>query len=115
MKRISLRTIACSALLSFAMSVPAFATNGTATGTIQHIFTYGDGMVLMTGFNFPGATCSNNGGFVIPATHPQFSRLLAVLLSAKAAGSTIEVVAKIDTCWYPTLTETADTYLHVLP
>ena len=102
-------------LLVLCSSAPALAATGSATGTIQHVFTYGDGSMLFTGFDFPGASCGNNGGFYIPGDHPQMSRLLSVLLTARATGATVHVVATIDNCWYPYLTSGPDTYVDIQP
>jgi len=77
------------ALFMTAGAPVALATTGTATGTIQRIYTYGDGSVLVTGFYFAGATCTNNSAFYIQGTHPQFARLMAVILAAKTSGATL--------------------------
>jgi hypothetical protein len=90
----------------------ANAQTASATGTVQSIRTYGDGRVLVTGFSFPGATC-NNGSFWIPGDHPKLSAFLASLLSAKAMGLTITVVAKIDNCWFPEITNDSTTLIIV--
>src|SRR5512138_727231 len=65
-------------LALMALSTTASAANGTATGTVGQIYTYGDGRVLVTGFGFPDATCSNNGAFYIRGDHPHLERMLAV-------------------------------------
>jgi hypothetical protein len=101
--------------LAISASSDARAQTGSAQGTIQYVYTYGNGMVLFVGPYFAQATCSNKSGFFIAPDHPHFSRLLAVLLAAKASGATVEVVAKIDNCWYPEITSDASTYFVVLP
>lgn len=102
-------------LCSCFIAAPTMAAIGSSQGTVQQTWTYGNGMMLVGGFNFSGATCSNNGGFVIPATHPQFSRLMAVILAAKASGAVLTVVAKIDNCWYPEITTDSSTYIYTAP
>lgn len=97
------------------LSSTALAATGGGSGTIQYVYTYGDGSVLVTGFPFPGATCSNNNGFYVEASHPNFARLLATILAAKASGQSITVNAKIDNCWYPTITSDASTYIILGP
>lgn len=110
----SLRAVA--ACLGLALgSATAFGATGSATGTIQYIYTYGDGTVLVTGLNFSGASCTNNGGFVNPGAHPSFARLLRVVLSATAAGTTLTVIAKTDNCWYPEITADPTTYIVAYP
>lgn len=102
-------------ILLFTASHAARAAEGTATGTIQYMYTYGNGMVLVTGFSFSPASCTNNGGFVIYHDHPHFKTILAVLMSAKATGATVSVVAKVDNCWYPEMTSSPSTYFVVFP
>ena len=83
----------------------SYAATGTATGKVGRIYTYNNGQVLFTGFLFTGASCSNNGGFYVPGNHPHINKFISMLLSAKATQSTVTVVAKIDNCWYPEITE----------
>lgn len=96
-------------------STSAVAEIGSAQGTIQHVYTYGDGRILVSGFNFSGASCTNNGGFVVYGSHPHFARLLSVVLSAKATGTTLAVTAKTDNCWYPEITADSTTYIVAFP
>lgn len=93
----------------------ALAGTGSGQGVPQYVYTYGNGMMLVTGLTFSGATCNNNGGFVVAASHPQFSRIMALVLAARAQGAALQVVAKTDNCWYPEITEDASTYIVMLP
>jgi hypothetical protein len=96
--------------------VSATASALTAQGTVQYVYTYGDGTILVTGFNFSGAPCTNNGGFFIAGTHPNRSQILAQVLAAKAQGITLEVAAQAPTgCWYPQLTTDQSTYVVAYP
>lgn len=96
--------------------VSATASALTAQGTVQYIYTYGDGTILVTGFNFSGAPCGNNGGFFIAGSHPNRSQILAQVLAAKAQGTTVEVAAHAATgCWYPQITTDSSTYVVVYP
>jgi hypothetical protein len=97
------------------VSTAAFAAVGSSQGTVTATRIYGDGSVLVSGFYFSGATCSNNGAFVINASHPQFSRLFATVLSAKATGATLSIVAKTDNCWYPEISQDMTTYIYTHP
>lgn len=92
----------------------ALAATGSAQGVPQYVYTYGNGMMLVTGMSFSGATCSNNGGFVVAASHPHFSKIMALVLAARAQGAALQVVAKIDNCWYPEITEDLSTYIVML-
>jgi len=103
--------VACLTALLFSQA--ASAVIGSASGTVAYIYTYGDGSVLVTGPYFASGTCSNNGGFYIPATHPNLSRILATVVLAKASGLEVSVAAKTDSCWYPTITTDASTYVTV--
>ena len=105
------------AFVALMLSPCAFSTVGTATGTIQNIYTYGDGRILVigTGFNYSTTGCSNSSGFYIPGSHPQAQRLLASLLAAKATGTSLTVTAKTDGCWYPEITTDPSTYIIVNP
>lgn len=78
---------------------------------------YGTGKVLVMGpnFQFANANCSNNGGFFIPANHPRLKELLALVLSARATGSQLQVYASIDNCWYPQITEDEASHVFVYP
>jgi hypothetical protein len=89
----------------------AFAVTATASGAVTSIYTYGDGSVLVTGINFPTGTCSHNSGVYIEGANPALSRLLATILTAKASGLSISVNAKVDGCWYPTITADSTTYI----
>jgi hypothetical protein len=96
--------------------VSATASALTAQGTVQYVYTYGDGTILVTGFNFSGAPCGNNGGFFIAGSHPNRSQILAQVLAAKAQGTTLEVAAHVATgCWYPQITTDASTYVVAYP
>jgi len=107
--------IALWATLSLGVAGPALAQTGAATGIPQTILTYGNGMVLVTGLYFSAGTCSNNSGFVIYADHPYFARILSTVLTAKALGATLSVSAKIDSCWYPEITQDPSTYVSINP
>jgi hypothetical protein len=109
-----MKFLASGIMLLFASSNVVAAT-GSGSGTIQYVYTYGDGSVLVTGFAFPGASCNNNSGFYIESTHPHFARLMATILTAKASGQSIIVNAKIDNCWYPTITADTSTYIVLGP
>jgi hypothetical protein len=91
----------------------ASAATGTAAGTIVHVYTYGDGRVLVTGLSFSNNYCSNNGGFWVDGAHPHLQRILALVLSAQASGATVTVTAKTDNCWYPEITQDPSTYVIV--
>lgn len=91
----------------------AVAENAASTGTVQSIYTYGDGTVLVTGFHFSGASCINNGAFFLAGSHPNLPKVLALLISAKTTGATVTVVAKIDNCWYPQFMTDQTSYLVV--
>lgn len=93
----------------------AQAATGSAQGTVQYIYTYGDGMVLVTGFYFSTATCTNNGGFFIAGNHPNNAKLVAQILAAKAMGTTLQVIANVDNCWYPEIGTTAANYIVAFP
>lgn len=99
--------------LLMALSTTASAVNGAATGTVGQIYTYGDGRVLVTGFAFPDATCSNNGAFYIPGDHPHLERILAVVLTARATGARLSVTATIDNCWYPEIAQTFGNFVRL--
>lgn len=90
-----------------------YAATGSVTGVINKVVVYGDGKVLVTGTGlvFSGASCSNIGGFYIPGDHPNMQRLLSQILTAKAMGSELDVVAKTDNCWYPEITQNNSTYI----
>lgn len=103
------------ALFMTAGAPVALATTGTATGTIQRIYTYGDGSVLVTGFYFAGATCTNNSAFYIQGTHPHLARLMAVILAAKTSGATLAVTAQTNSCWYPQIGTDGSTYISIEP
>ena len=45
-------------LVSLTSLTNAFA--GSATGTVDQVYTYGDGRVLVTGFTFSNNNCSHN-------------------------------------------------------
>ena len=111
MKSISFSVISFVCLLC--LSGLAYAQTGASQGKITNVYTYGDGRVLVLGLTFAGETCSNDGGFWIPPSHPQLPRLLALVLSAQASGATIEVVAKTDNCWYPEITQDTSSYVIV--
>jgi len=102
-------------LAASVFSTGASGATGSASGRVRYIYTYGDGSVLVTGFTFATATCSNNTGFWIDASHPNFSRLYAIILAARATNAQLDVVAKIDNCWYPQVTSDASTYLVTYP
>jgi hypothetical protein len=108
-------TIALLAAAASLFSMSSLAALDSAQGTVQGMHTYGDGRVLVSGFNFSNATCSNNSGFVIYGSHPHFQRLLAIILTAKAMGPTLAVVAKSDNCWYPEITQDSTTYIYANP
>jgi hypothetical protein len=57
------RVGALSGLLALPASQLSIAAVGSAAGTANHVYTYGDGRVLVTGLTFAGATCSNIAGF----------------------------------------------------
>ena len=97
----------CAAVFSQSAS----AAVGSASGTIQSLYTYGDGRILVRGLTFSTGTCSSNTGFTVAADHPNFARILATLLTARAMGLTITVVAKVDNCWYPEITTDSTTYV----
>lgn len=88
----------------------ALAQTEGVTGTVQSMRTYGDGRVLVTGFTFSTSTC-NNGSFWIPGDHPKLERLLATILTAKASGASLTVVAKTDNCWLPEITIDSSTFV----
>jgi hypothetical protein len=109
------RAIALFLLLG---SQAASALTGSASSTVQYVYTYGDGRVLVTGpgFTFAGATCQNSGGgFWIDGAHPHLQRILALVLTAKTSGLTLIVNAKIDNCWYPEIVNDASTYVIIGP
>jgi hypothetical protein len=101
--------------LCFFLGGRTFAQTGGATGQVQYILTYGNGMVLVTGLYFSGATCSNSSGFVIYADNPNFKQLLSTVLMAKAMGATLSVAAKTDNCWYPEITQDSTTFISINP
>jgi hypothetical protein len=104
-------TVAAGLLL-----VSATASALTAQGTVQYVYTYGDGSILVTGFTFSGAPCGNNGGFFIAGTHPNRSQILAQVLAAKAQGTTLEISAFVAAgCWYPQITLESSTYVVAFP
>ena len=93
----------------------AYAVTGTATGKIDRIYTYHNGNVLFGGLTFTDATCNNKSGFFIAGTHPHLEKYLSILLMAKATNSDVTVVAKVNDCWYPQITESGETtyfYIH---
>lgn len=90
-------------------SVLSNAETNSASGKIDRIYTYNNGQVLFTGFSFSGASCSNNGGFFIAGNHPHLEKYMSLLLAAKAMQSTVVVVAKVDNCWYPEITQSGET------
>lgn len=110
-----LRIAICFSILSFFGARGANALTGGATGTVQSISTYGNGMVLVTGLYFSGATCGNSSGFVIYADNPNFKQLLTTVITAKTTGATLSVVAKTDSCWYPEITQDSTTYISINP
>ena len=112
--RIRIKTLA-SLLAASLLPLTASAVSGSATAVPQYIYTYGDGRVLVTGFSFTNTTCSNNGGFWIPGNHPYLSRYLALVISAKATGKQLQVVAKTDNCWYPEITTDTNSYIIEFP
>ena len=93
----------------------ALAQTEAATGTVQSVQTYGDGRVLVPGFQFTAALCNNNGSFWIPGDHPHLEKLLSTILTAKATGQQLTVVAKTDNCWYPEITQESTTYIVLDP
>lgn len=101
---------ACLLLASTLFGAQASAVTEGATGTVQSVRTYGDGRVLVTGFSFNTTTC-NNGSFWIPGDHPKLERMLATILTAKATGATITVLAKTDCSWFPEITTDSTTYV----
>jgi hypothetical protein len=103
-----------TAMVMFAVLVPhgAVAALGSSQGTVTNFTVYGDGRVLVSGFNFSGASCSGNGALVIYGNHPHLSRLLGVIVAAKASGTPLTVVAKTDNCWYPEITIDSTTYVN---
>ena len=98
------------ALMTFAQS--SFAATAKAEGKVGNVYVYGDGRVLVTGFTFPGASCNNNGGFWMRGNHPHLDRILSNILTAKATGTKVNVIAKINDCWYPELLNSSSTYLY---
>lgn len=107
--------VVCITAILLLLSDHSRAATGSAQGTVQNIYTYGDGMVLVTGFYFSSASCTNNGAFFIAGNHPHHAKLLAQILSAKAMGTTLQVIANIDSCWYPEMGTTAATYIVAFP
>jgi hypothetical protein len=99
---------------SLILSGQVFAQTEGVTGTVQSVRTYGDGRVLVTGFTFNTATCSN-GSFWIPGDHPNMARLLATVLTAKASGATLTVIAKTDCSWFPEITQDSSTQIILNP
>jgi hypothetical protein len=103
-------------LLFMSAGASTLAQAATAQGTVQQVWIYGNGDAVITGFTFSGASCSVNNGFTLPATNPNFSKLMAVILSAKATGATLQVsAAKTTGCWYPGITPDGDSYVVLLP
>ena len=98
-------------LILLCFSGNAQAATAGATGTVKDIYTYGDGRILVSGFGYPNSNCNNKYGFWIPGNHPHLQRILSVILSAKATGASLTVVAKIDNCWYPEITADSSTYV----
>jgi hypothetical protein len=105
------------ALILLLGSQAASALTGSASGTIQYVYTYGDGRVLITGpgLTFAGSTCSHISGFWIDGAHPHLQRILALVLTAKTSGLTLIVNAKIDNCWYPEIVNDTSTYVILGP
>jgi len=90
----------------------SIAETASATGKITNIYNYNSGTVLFQGLRFEGASCRNNGGFIIPASHPRINQFVSTLLTAKATQTNVTVVAKVDDCWYPEITEAGEETTH---
>ena len=102
-------------VIALCASQASFAVLGTAVGNVNYVYVYGDGRVLVNGFTFSGATCTQNGSFWIDGDHPHIARILALVLSAKASGTQLTVSAKIDNCWYPQITADSTTFVVMDP
>lgn len=105
--------VLCFSMFAFAVSV--FAQTGVGQGTIQQIYMYGNGSIVVSGIQFSGIGCSNSHGFLIGSDNPNFARLLAVILSARSMGATLIVSAKTDNCWYPEVTQDSMHYVLLQP
>ena len=90
----------------------SISETASVTGKVTNIYTYNTGTVLFQGFKFEGASCRNNGGFTIPASHPRIDQFISMLLTAKAMQLNVTVTAKIDDCWYPEMTEGGEETTH---
>lgn len=108
-----LRVACILATVTLLFSSPSWAAFGSVEGTVNRIYTYGSGKILVTGFTFPNATCSHNGAFWIPASHPELETWLSLILTAKATGVTVFVMASIDNCWYPEITTSSSSYMYL--
>jgi hypothetical protein len=108
-----MRTTMIALAGAFFASATAYAATGE--GTVQDVYQYGGGSVVVTGLYFTNSSCTNNHGFLIEGNHPNFSRLLAVVLTARALGARVRVEASGANCWYPTISFDNNHYVLMLP
>ena len=92
-------------LLSLFLSANVWSDLVPASGTVTDIYYYGNGMLLVQGFNFGSTHCTgSNNGFVIDGSYPQLDKILSIILMAKATQRELLVYADVppSNCWAPT-------------
>jgi len=83
-----------------------------ATGKVTDLYFYGNGMILVQGFDFGATDCAGSKfGFVIAPDYVHMDKILSILLTAKVTQKDLIVYATVPVidCWAPTFT--TDNYL----
>lgn len=100
----------CSFLMIYSLN--ASANIVATTGKVTDLYFYGNGMILVQGFDFGATDCvGSKFGFVIAPDYVHMDKILSILLTAKATQNSLLVYATVPTidCWAPTFS--TDNYL----